>query len=160
MVEVQLSNNIPQVWLIAFAICTTLLVSVHMLALMISTCILPNIEAVANTHNLNSVSESPHKRLHYYIETAWIFSTVFGILLFMGEIAILCWVKFYDYSQTAAWVSTAILIPVIAVFMIFTYQFYDKLIMHKSEITQDAMQHLQAMNQGLKSQLDTQTLPV
>lgn len=43
MVEVQLceSDPVPTALLITFAICTTLLVSVHMLALMISTCILP-----------------------------------------------------------------------------------------------------------------------
>lgn len=30
-----------------------------------------------------------------YIEIAWTFSTVFGILLFLVEIAILFWVKFW-----------------------------------------------------------------
>ncbi len=36
--------------MITFAACTVLLIAVHMLALMISTCILPNVEAVANLH--------------------------------------------------------------------------------------------------------------
>jgi calcium release-activated calcium channel protein 1 len=45
--------------LITFAVCTVLLIAVHMLALMISTCILPNVEAVANLHfqvSIESVS--------------------------------------------------------------------------------------------------------
>lgn len=95
MVEVQLNKptKVPEEMLIAFAVCTTLLVAVHMLALMISTCILPNVEAVCNVHNANLVHESPHERLHWYIETAWAFSTLLGLLLFLCEIAILCWVS-------------------------------------------------------------------
>ena len=43
-------QQIPVPLLITFAVCTVLLIAVHMLALMISTCILPNVEAVANLH--------------------------------------------------------------------------------------------------------------
>lgn len=133
MVEIQLSKSIPPQLLIAFSICTTLLVSVHMLALMISTCILPNLEAVASVHGIAAVSESPHEKMHLYIETAWAFSTVFGILLFMAEIAILSWVIFHDYSRDAALAATIILIPVAIVFIIFAVHFYRQLVTHKYE---------------------------
>lgn len=58
MVELQVTNSgedasqVPTSLLITFTACTTLLVSVHMLALMISTCILPNVEAVASINGL------------------------------------------------------------------------------------------------------------
>ena len=52
MVEIQLDlrpGETSQVLLVIYAINTTLLVAVHLLALMIGTCILPNIESVSAT---------------------------------------------------------------------------------------------------------------
>ena len=72
--------QIPPGLLITFAVCTVLLIAVHMLALMISTCILPNVEAVANLHfqTQKTVFESPHMKMNFIVELAWGFSTVLG----------------------------------------------------------------------------------
>nr|XP_033811439.1 calcium release-activated calcium channel protein 1 isoform X1 [Geotrypetes seraphini] len=151
MVEVQLDADhvYPPGLLIAFSACTTVLVAVHLFALMISTCILPNIEAVSNVHNLNSVKESPHERMHRHIELAWAFSTVIGTLLFLAEVVLLCWVKFlplnkspksaaYDNStitpgQAAAIASTSIMVPFGLVFIVFAVHFYRSLVSHKTD---------------------------
>ncbi|XP_042193624.1 calcium release-activated calcium channel protein 1 [Callorhinchus milii] len=147
MVEVQLDGNhpYPQGLLIAFSACTTVLVAVHLFALMISTCILPNIEAVSNVHNLNSVHESPHERMHRHIELAWAFSTVIGTLLFLAEVVLLCWVKFLPLKNTrasnssispgeaAAITSTSIMVPFGLIFIIFAVHFYRSLVSHKTE---------------------------
>ena len=153
MVEVQLSDQtkVPAAMLVTFAICTTLLVAVHMLALMISTCILPNIEAVCNLHSINLVHESPHERLHWYIEVAWAFSTLLGLILFLIEIAILCWVKFYDFSVVAAWSACVVLIPVMIVFLIFAIHFYRSLVTHKYEVTASGIRELELLKDQIES---------
>uniref|UniRef100_A0A8C5SKA8 ORAI calcium release-activated calcium modulator 3 n=1 Tax=Laticauda laticaudata TaxID=8630 RepID=A0A8C5SKA8_LATLA len=178
MVEVQLEDyDYPWELLVAFSACTTVLVAVHLFALMVSTCILPNIEAVSNIHNLNSVNESPHERMHHYIELAWGFSTALGIFLFLTEVVLICWVKFmpvgnigtsrkcctlerlHDGNTTvstgssgwnAAMASTVIMVPVGIVFIIFALHFYRSLVGHKTDRHQ---QELEELNQ-IKYQLD------
>ncbi|NP_001128236.1 calcium release-activated calcium channel protein 1 isoform X1 [Bombyx mandarina] len=153
MVEVQLNpapTAVPKEMLVAFTVCTTLLVAVHMLALMISTCILPNIEAVGNLHSIALVHESPHERLHWYIEVAWAFSTLLGLILFLIEIAILCWVKFYDLSPTAAWSACVVLIPVMIVFLAFAIHFYMSLATHKYEVTVTGIKELELLKEQIE----------
>ncbi|XP_039612541.1 protein orai-2 [Polypterus senegalus] len=176
MVEVQLEMqyNYPKVLLVAFSVCTTVLVAVHLFALLISTCILPNVEAVSNIHNLNSVNESPHERMHRYIELAWGFSTALGILLFLADVVLLCWIKFLPvdsgtvvprvngtivYSSSvspghagwqAALASTIIMVPVGVIFIVFTIHFYRSLVRHKTERHHQEIEELHK----LKVQLD------
>lgn len=171
MVEVQLETHYsyPRVLLIAFSVCTTVLVAVHLFALLISTCILPNVEAVSNIHNLNSVSESPHERMHHYIELAWGFSTALGILLFLAEVVLLCWIKFLpveskkqattpppqtDTEQYSGWqaalASTIIMVPVGVIFVLFTIHFYRSLVRHKTERHHQEIEELHK----IKIQLD------
>ncbi|XP_023152608.1 protein orai-2 [Amphiprion ocellaris] len=169
MVEVQLEvqYSYPRALLIAFSVCTTVLVAVHLFALLISTCILPNVEAVSNIHNLNSVSESPHERMHYYIELAWGFSTALGILLFLAEVVLLCWIKFLpvdssglkkpqptataqDSGWQAALASTIIMVPVGVIFVVFTIHFYRSLVRHKTERHHQEIEELHK----IKVQLD------
>lgn len=152
MVEVQLndSSKVPKNVLVAFAVCTTLLVAVHMLALMISTCILPNIDAICSLDSISLVHESPHERLHWYIETAWAFSTLLGLLLFLCEIAILCFVKFYDFSMMAAWSASVVLVPVLIIFLAFAIHFYRSLVSHKYEVTVSGIRELEMLKEQIE----------
>uniref|UniRef100_A0A0R3S251 Protein orai n=1 Tax=Elaeophora elaphi TaxID=1147741 RepID=A0A0R3S251_9BILA len=115
LVELQYERTTPPFLLITLGVVTTLLVSVHLLALMMSTCILPYIEANGCTQ------DSPHIRLKFYIDLSWLFSTCIGLILFLIEIGIIFFVKFYAVNYiTAAYITTAMLIPVVVVFTIFS----------------------------------------
>ncbi|KAM3600289.1 uncharacterized protein V6R79_020941 [Siganus canaliculatus] len=166
MVEVQLDNNYPYppALLIAFSACTTVLVAVHLFALMVSTCILPNIEAVSNVHNLNSVKESPHERMHRHIELAWAFSTVIGTLLFLAEVVLLCWVKFLPVKfkpnndtvssgVAAAITSTSIMVPFGLIFIVFAVHFYRSLVSHKTDRQFQELEELSNLTR-LQNELD------
>lgn len=176
MVEVQLEDDheYPPGLLIAFSACTTVLVAVHLFALMISTCILPNLEAVSNVHNLNSIKESPHERMHRHIELAWAFSTVIGTLLFLAEVVLLCWVKFLplknknkhpppkenateslgiSQGEAAAIASTLIMVPFALVFIVFAVHFYRSLVSHKTERQHQELEVLAKITQ-MQNQLD------
>lgn len=163
MVEIQIDhgpepeNQIPEGLLIAFAITTVLLISVHMLALMISTCILPNVEAIANLpyQKQKTVFESPHLSMNSIVDVAWWFSTVLGILLFLVEIMILCWVKFYVFTKTAAWVATAILIPIMLIFMSFAAHFYLKLVTHKTEVCEEGLRELELLKENIEEEKES-----
>lgn len=153
MVESPLSEEVPTPLLIAFSICTTLVVTVHLLALMISTCILPNMEAISNIHNITAVQESPHEKMHWYIEMAWILSTGLGILLFLAQMAILVWVRFNHINKSAAIASTVIIVPAVFIFVAFAVHFYRQLISHKYKRASKGLEELETMANELDGEL-------
>nr|XP_012548236.1 calcium release-activated calcium channel protein 1 isoform X3 [Bombyx mori] len=162
MVELQINEptNVPEWLFVMFAVCTTVLVAVHIFALMISTYLLPNIDAVSKMETpggpTRALRDSPHERMRGFIELAWAFSTVLGLFLFLVEIAILCWVKFWDYSFAAATAATVIVIPVLIVFVAFAIHFYHSLVVQKCETTVKDIEQLENM----KRDLDTATVKV
>ena len=174
MVEADLPSDISIQLLIAFGVTTTILIGVHLFALLISTCILPYVDAVGSRHTVDpeAVRESPHKRLHKYIELAWAFSTIIGIVLFMFELGIICWIKFAhvyggnvvmkhvngtlsdDESSAsnrwiAALVSSVVLGVFVLVFLVFAARFYYFIVLHRYEVSTKAMSELQALKQNL-----------
>ena len=153
--EIQVDEGVPDSLMIVFGVCTTLLVTVHLVALMISTCILPNIEAISNARSGDAVNESPHDKMRHCVEMSWICSTGLGILLFMVEIAILCWMKFYSRSKNAAIASTSIVIPAAILFIIFSLLFYRKLMAHKHERHEEGLKELEEMAYALNDTHDS-----
>jgi calcium release-activated calcium channel protein 1 len=105
-----------------------------------------------------------------YIEIAWAFSTLIGLVLFLLEIAILCWVKFYDLSEAAAWSACIVLIPVMVVFvgelnnpscssmislvlfsvLAFAIHFYRSLMSHKYEVSASGIRELEMLREQIE----------
>ena len=100
-------------------------------------------------HNVTAVHESPHDRMHWYIELAWIFSTGIGILLFIIQMALIGWVRFYHH-RNAAIASTAITVPALIIFVAFAVHFYRQLIAHKYERSTKGLEELESMANQLE----------
>lgn len=115
----------------------------------ISTYLLPNIDAASKLHSQKLFAESPHERMKGFIELAWAFSTVLGLFLFLVEVAVLCWVKFWDFSIRAAMAATIIVIPVLIIFIIFVFHFWRVLVVHKCKSTIKSINELEEMKKKL-----------
>ena len=173
---------VPRPALILYVVVTCLLVGVHMLALMISTCILPQVEATTeqmeferdlkkfeekqlkkevddptkrtksktlmDTENATAtlfnseVSSYPHSQFHNFVELAWISSTVVGIFLFIVEIGLICFIKFYPISFIASLTGIFVMIPVLLVFIYFIIVFYKKVADYKLYVTKQFYNHI------------------
>ena len=120
-----------------FSVCTTILIAVHLLALLISTCILPNLEV-----ELEDRSYRVHdNHITYYVDMAWILSTGVGIMLFLVEIALVCWIKFWPFNVYAAITATVIVVPLMFIFICFGVKFYWQLaVMHTENMQRDLYQ--------------------
>jgi len=134
---------VPNYILILFAIVTTVLIAVYLFALMVATCILPNLQTIKANPSMEFLP--PYERFQHYITIAWAFSTVLGIILFMAEFALICWIKFWTVSPAAAWVATAILVPVAFIFLGFAMHFHRSLFEHKIQENNNGLAELEQL---------------
>uniref|UniRef100_A0A0N5AQB3 Protein orai n=1 Tax=Syphacia muris TaxID=451379 RepID=A0A0N5AQB3_9BILA len=151
LVELQYEQETSKPLLIILGVVTTLLVSVHLLALMMSTCILPYIEANGCTQ------DSPHIKLKFYIDLSWLFSTCIGLVLFLIEIGVIFFVKFDAVKYiTAAYVTTALLVPVVVIFTVFSCLIHKSRFFHSMDRVDSKVNDLQKFlseNEATSSQL-------
>ncbi|KAI1724649.1 mediator of CRAC channel activity domain-containing protein [Ditylenchus destructor] len=138
LVELQYEETTPKPLLIILGVVTTLLVSVHLLALMMSTCLLPYIEANGCTQ------DSPHIKLKFYIDLSWLFSTCIGLLLFLLEIGVIFFVKFNAIGYNlAGYITTGMLVPVVIVFIVISYLIHRSRFTHSMDRVNDKVVDLQ-----------------
>ncbi|KAI6235168.1 Protein orai [Aphelenchoides besseyi] len=138
LVELQYEDKTPHGLMILLGVVTTLLVSVHLLALMISTCLLPYIEANGCTQ------DSPHIRLSRYIELSWLFSTCIGLVLFLLEIGVIFIIKFEAINfPLGGYITTALLVPVLIAFTILSCMIHRNRFSHSMERVNDKVVDLE-----------------
>ncbi|VUZ49549.1 unnamed protein product [Hymenolepis diminuta] len=125
-------NPIPEMLLIAFTAFASLLVVVHITALMISTCILPQLECYISICEISDSNvDTPYEKVRGYVEMSWIFSTALGMLLFLIVVVLACWVKFWNISRWSAGVCFLVVGPVVIIYVLFAIFFYRTLISFK-----------------------------
>lgn len=107
---------------------------------------------------MNAVKESPHEKMQVFIQLAWAFSTGLGIILFLAEITIICWLQFVTINRGAAIASTVIVAPVLVIFLVFAAFFYRRLISHKYERSYRDLEDLQKIAAELENHSQLQNL--
>ncbi|XP_059479359.1 calcium release-activated calcium channel protein 1-like [Neocloeon triangulifer] len=131
---------------------SVILIALHAFSVIIGTCLLPNFQVAKEEYvapqegqtKMNAVpSFSPHEQYSRFIKASQRISNVFGLLIFLLEVPLVAWVKFWDVSQTACIACTAITIPIMALFVIFVWYFnfkYKTHIYHTRQILIDEVE--------------------
>lgn len=127
--------------LICYAIISCLLVGIHLLALLMSMCILPELKSEIR---LNQRTDNV-KSLNVFIEIAWVVSTGLGLFLFLIELGIIIWIKVSGFSLLAA-VSALVTLGLVGCpFVLFAVGFYVRVTRAKLYLHQN---HLETIERG------------
>jgi len=128
-------NNPTQVpsWLVSLlSVNSVILIAMHSFAFVIGTCLLPTLNAVNEEYVppqegqefMKPVPDfSPHKKFSGFIKTSHRISHIFGLFVFLIEVPLVAWVKFWDVSMNAAIASSVTMIPFLIGFVIFYWCF-------------------------------------
>lgn len=93
--EVEIGESFHPGLLVIFAMSTAVLVFVHLLSLLIATCLLPDLDALAAIPKAQLARNSAHISRSCCVSFSWFLSHMVGIPLFFIEVIILSYVKFY-----------------------------------------------------------------
>ena len=115
MVEVDLDVKTPPAILIPYAMLTALLICVHLFSLILATRLLPELEAYISNPNLN-LPLPITKGNSWPVQLIWYLSNIVGVFLFLLELVLVAYVKFYPYDEEVSdrlHVGTATLVLVV-----------------------------------------------
>jgi hypothetical protein len=149
IVELSLDSYIQQksgdALIICYAIVSCLLVGIHLLALLMSMCILPELKSVIRQSDLwiNNENKKPLSSLNIYIEIAWVVSTGLGLFLFIIELCLIFWIKVSGFSQTAAIAAIVTLGIVGCPFILFAVGFYFRVARAKVHLHQTDLETIE-----------------
>lgn len=139
--------------IICYAIISCLLVGIHLLALLMSMCILPELKSVIRQSDvwIKDENTKPLSSLNVYIEIAWVVSTGFGLFLFIIELCLIFWIKVSGFSQTAAIAALVTLCIVGCPFILFAIGFYFRIARAKVNLHQTDLEIIErgAIARGL-----------
>ncbi|CAF1295567.1 unnamed protein product [Adineta ricciae] len=133
--------------LICYVIVSGLLVGIHLLALLMSMCVLPELKSVIRQSDvwMNNENKKPLSSFNLIIEVAWTVSTGLGLFLFLLELGLILWIKVGGYSLTAAIFAIVTLCAVGCPFILFSVGFYIRVARTKVDLHQT---HLETIERG------------
>ena len=147
------SHNSSDALLICYAIISCLLVGIHLLALLMSMCILPELKSVIRQNDIwiNNADHKPLSSLNIFIEIAWVVSTGLGLFLFLIELGIIIWIKVRGFSRLAAISALVTLTIVGCPFILFAIGFYIRVTRAKVHLHQKDLEKIErgAIARGL-----------
>jgi len=144
--ELQIDSDDNEWLLSAYALTTSLLVSIATFVIMVNSWIIPHFKS--NMDDLELDFETPNsfytttkaseslsrqvnrqrldKQTRHFIQAAWLLASGGSVFLFTTNVIILCWIKFKE-SKYAPFAATAILCPFLLVLVYFGIMFRKRL---------------------------------
>ena len=130
MVEVELNNSHTNGLLIPFAIFTSILIFIHLFALMVATHILPELDALSAIPHVQLTRRPGNVAQAFCVKLTWFLSHGLGIILFLVQFVLLAFVKFYPFNDDteeryeAAIAAGVVIIVLTVVFAVATLLWY------------------------------------
>ena len=93
MVEAEVGDGAPPALLIPFAMINALLVCVHLLSIVVAARLLPELDAIIAQPHL--ITLAGHLYKGWPVQLCWFLSNMIGTLLFLVELILVAYVKFY-----------------------------------------------------------------
>ncbi|XP_059479438.1 protein orai-2-like [Neocloeon triangulifer] len=124
-------SNVPSWLMTLLSVNTVAVIAMHCLAFIIGTWLSPYMHATTKEYHppsegpLEKVPNFlPHARFKGYIRLSHRISHVGGLFVFLVEIVLIAWVKFWDVSLKACVASTVIMLPFMMAFVFFWWYFH------------------------------------
>lgn len=158
IVEVEISTHTPYQILIPFSILTAILIFVHLLSLMLATCLLPELESITNDAHPQLFASALKIAKGLPVQLSWFLSNVLGIGLFLVELILVAFVKFYPapdvVNNVYAGVATLVTIVVLTVLSIPLAVYYVMVVSkHKIRLHENQLHVAQEMLDNINQNL-------
>ena len=159
--EIEVEPNVPASLLIPFAIHTAVLIFVHLSSLMLATCLLPELEAIGSTPHPDLYSYALIVAKSFLVQLCWVLSNIIGILLFLIELVLVAFIKFYPVDEQRqnnlhAATATLIVIMLLSLLMVPLIIYYSRsLSKYKIQLHERRLGQAQQMLHDINQQIAT-----
>ena len=158
MVEIEIALHTPYQILIPFSMLTAILIFVHLLSLMLATCLLPELEAITNDAHPQLFASALRIAKGVPVQLSWFLSNILGITLFLFELILVAYVKFYPTpgmeNNVHAGTATLVTIVILTVLSIPLGFYYVKIVSkHKMRLHEQRLHQAQEMLDNINQHL-------